>query len=75
VDPEDVQQSVLKEQVERAKHFRDGSPLQRLQMRIAEEHKRAARLMQAGGDRDALAAVADRIAKMVKERDALMAGQ
>jgi hypothetical protein len=75
VDPEDVQQSVLKEQAERAKHFRDGSPLERVQMRIANEQKWAAQLMQAGGDRDALVAVADRIAKLVKKRDTLMAGQ
>jgi hypothetical protein len=63
------------EQVERAKRFGDGSPLEWVQMRIEEEQKWAAQLMQAGGDRDALRAVGERIAELVKERDALMAGQ
>jgi hypothetical protein len=74
-EPEALRQSVLEEQLERARRFRDGWSLERVQTRIAGEQKRAARLMQAGGGRDALVAVADRIAKLVKQRDGLMASE
>jgi hypothetical protein len=64
---------VYYQQVERAKRYRDGSPLDRVKMRIEDEQKLAAFYKMAGAKPEAFKAVADRIAVLVKERDALMA--
>jgi hypothetical protein len=61
-------------QVERAKRFRDGSPIERVKMRIEDAQEWAEFLKEIDASPDEMAEVADRIAVLVKERDALMAG-
>jgi hypothetical protein len=59
---------------ERAKRFRDGSPLERVKMRIEDEQKLASYMKDTGWfTSEQMAEVAGRIALLVKERDALMA--
>jgi hypothetical protein len=62
-------------QVERAKRFRDGSPLDRINMQIEDEHKRlgAIKMMGGFGSAEAARQYTEHMAKLQEERKRLIA--
>jgi hypothetical protein len=61
------------DKVERAKRFRDGSPVERINMRIEDVQKYLGFLKMVGSTPDAMRETGERIRALQKERDDLIA--